>query len=151
MPPYTLDPGPHPGNWETTITGTGQSDNEFDNSNFGFTGSIGRYLTKNFILTFKQGLQFGEVNDSSLVNGRSVMQAAYQWDFARWQPYLGMNLGAVYGAGIDDDGVVGPEGGIKYFVNESTFIFGNIAYEVPVSDCCGDGSIPYSLGVGFNF
>ena len=60
MPPYTLDPGPHAGNWESTLTGTGQSDHEFDRSNFGITGSVGRYLTKNVVLTFKQGLQFGE-------------------------------------------------------------------------------------------
>ena len=151
MPPYTLDPGPHAGNWEGTLTGTGQSDNEFDRSNFGVTGSVGHYFTKNFILTFKQGLQYGSKGDANLVNGRSVFQAAYQWDLARWQPYLGMNIGAVYGAGIKDDGVIGPEGGIKYFVNESTFLFGSIAYEARIGHCCNDGTIPYALGVGFDF
>ena len=151
MPPYTLDPGPHAKNWEAIITGTGQSVDEFDRSNFGLTGSLGYYYSKNFLLTFKQGLQYGDTNKASLVNGRSVFQAAYQWDFARWQPYLGMNIGAVYGAGIHNDGVVGPEGGLKYFVNESTFIFGSIAYEVPVSKCCNNGSIPYSIGIGFDF
>ena len=45
--------------------------------------------------------------------------------FARWQPYLAVNLGGIYGAGVEDDGVWGPEGGVKYFVNESTFIFGS--------------------------
>ncbi|MGH8593887.1 MAG: hypothetical protein ACREV3_08530, partial [Gammaproteobacteria bacterium] len=46
MPPYTLDPGPHAGTWEATLTGTGQSDTEFDSPNFGVTGSIGHYFTK---------------------------------------------------------------------------------------------------------
>ena len=151
MPPYTPDPGPHAGNWESTLTGTGQSDHEFERSNFGITGSVGRYFTKNFVLTFKQGLQFGDTTKASLVNGRSIVQAAYQWDFARWQPYLGINLGAVYGAGVDDDGVVGPEGGIKYFVNESTFIFGSVAYESRITHCCNDGFVPYSVGIGFEF
>ncbi len=151
MPPYTYDPGPHAGNWESTLTGTGQSDDDFDNSNFGLTGSLGYYFTKNFIVTFKQGVQANETGNSTLVNGRSVLQAAYQWDLAKWQPYLGINVGGIYGAGIKDDAVVGPEGGLKYFVNESTFIFGSIAYEVPIDECCKDGIVPYSIGIGFDF
>ena len=62
-----------------------------------------------------------------------------------------VNLGGIYGADVEDDGLVGPEVGVKYYVNESTFLFGNIAYEVPVSECCNDGNVPYALGVGFNF
>jgi hypothetical protein len=151
MPPYTYDPGPVAGNWESTLTGTGQSDDDFDNSNFGLTGSLGYYFNKNFIVTFKQGVGANETGDSTLVNGRSVLQAAYQWDLAKWQPYLGINVGGIYGAGIEDNAIVGPEGGIKYFVNESTFIFGSIAYEVPVDECCKDGIVPYSLGIGFDF
>ncbi len=151
MPPHTPDPGPRAGNWEATLTGTGQSTDDFDNSNFGVTGSMGRYFTKNFIVTFKQGITYDDVGDSSLVNGRSVIQPAYQWDFAKWQPYLGLNAGAIYGAGVDDAGLIGPEAGVKYFVNGSTFIFGNIAYEALMDDCCNDGNVPYSIGIGFDF
>ncbi|MGH8532378.1 MAG: hypothetical protein ACREV1_06495 [Gammaproteobacteria bacterium] len=153
MPPYTPDPGPVAGNWEATLSGTGDSDtgDGFDNSDFGFAGSIGYYLTKNIPLTFKQGVNYADVGNSSFLNGRSVFQAAYQWDFARWQPYLGLNLGGLYGAGVEDDGVWGPEGGLKFFVNESTFIFGSISYEMLISECCKDGVVPYSLGIGFDF
>jgi len=151
MPPYTLDPGPHAGNWEATLTGTGQSDDSFDSPNFGVTGSIGYYFSKNVLLAFRQGLQYDDAGGSTLVNGSSVFLGAYQWDFAKWQPYLGVDLGGLYGAGVKDDGIVGPEGGVKYFVNESTFIFGSIAYLVPISECCNDGVIPYSLGIGFDF
>jgi hypothetical protein len=151
MPPYTLDPGPHPGDWEATLTGTGQSDDDFDSSNFGVTGSLGRYLTKNLIFTVKQGFQADDTGESTLLDGRTIFQGAYQWDFGRWQPYLGMNVGGVYGAGVNDEALFGPEGGVKYFVNESTFIFGNISYEVPVDECCEDGVVPYSVGIGFDF
>lgn len=151
MPPYTHDPGPQAGNWEATLNGTGQSDDNFDSPNFGVAGSIGYYYTKNWIWTFKQGLFESDSGDSTLISARSVAQAAYQWDLAKWQPYLGINIGAVYGAGIDDRGIVGPEAGVKYFVNESTFVFANIAYEVPVDECCKDGVIPYSVGIGFDF
>ncbi len=155
MPPYTPDPGPRAGNWEATLTGTGQSDDDFDNSAFGVTGSLGYYFTKNLLLTFKQGLSLDEEDDlagnSTLINGRSVLQGAYQWDLGKWQPYLGLNVGAVYGASIDDEAIFGPELGLKYFVNESTFMFGNIGYEVPFDECCNNGSVPYSLGIGFTF
>lgn len=153
MPPYTPDPGPVAGNWEAILIGAGDSttDDGFDNSDFRFAGSIGYYLTKNIPLSFRQGISYADVGDSSEINARSVFQAAYQWDLARWQPYLGVNLGGLYGAGVEDDGIVGPEGGIKYFVNESTFIFGSIAYEVVISECCNDGVVPYALGIGFDF
>lgn len=151
MPPYTYDPGPHAGNWETTLTGTGQSDDDFDNSAFGVTGSLGHYFTKNLIATFKQGLSLNDNGDSTLVNGRSVLQGAYQFDLAKWQPYIGLNVGYMYGADVDDEGIFGPELGVKYFVNESTFMFGNIGYEVPFDHCCNDGTVPYSVGVGFDF
>ena len=151
MPPYTYDPGPHAGNWETTLTGTGQSDDEFNNSNFGVTGSLGKYFTKNLLLTFKQGLTLNDDNDSTLVNGRSIVQGAYQFDLQKWQPYVGMNVGYQYGASTDDEAVFGPEIGAKYFVNESTFMFGNIGYEVPFDECCNGGFVPYSVGIGFTY
>lgn len=151
MPPYTLDPGPHAGNYEATLTGTGQSNTEFDHSNFGVTGSVGYYYTKNWLFSMKQGLAANDNGNNTLINARTIFQAAYQWDLAKWQPYLGMNVGGVYGAGIHDEGLFGPELGLKYFVNESTFIFANIAYEVPIDQCCNDGNIPYSVGVGFDF
>ena len=58
--PYTPDPGPVAGNWEATLSGAGDSttDDGFDNSDFGFAGSIGYYLTKNIPLTFKQGINY---------------------------------------------------------------------------------------------
>jgi hypothetical protein len=151
MPPYTPKPGPRAGNWEATLSGAGLSDDSFDSNNFGVNGSIGYYLNKNFILTFKQGMFIGDNNNSTLINGRSVVQAAYQWDLDRWQPYVGMNVGGVYGAAVSDEAIFGPEIGVKYYVNESTFLYGNMAYEVPFDNCCRGGVIPYNVGVGFNF
>lgn len=150
-PPYTLDPGPHAHNWEATLTGSGQSNNDFDNSAFGLTGSLGYYVTKNFLVTVKQGATIASVNDKTLGGGRTILQAAYQFDWGKWQPYIGMNVGGVYGAAVEDNAVAGPEIGVKYFVNESTFLFGNIGYEVPIDSCCNDGVVPYSVGVGFDF
>jgi len=149
--PYTPDPGPHKGNWEATLTGTGLSSDDFDSSNFGMTASLGYYMSENVIFTLKQGVQLDDNDDATLAAGRTILQAAYQWDRGKWQPYIGMNVGGVYGGAVDNEAVAGPEIGLKYFVNESTFVFGNIGYEVPVDECCGDGVVPYSVGIGFDF
>ncbi|MFT4584623.1 MAG: hypothetical protein ACI915_002745 [Gammaproteobacteria bacterium] len=149
--PYTADPGPSAGNWEATLSGSGQSDYKFRDNGIGLTGSLGYFYTKNWLFSIKQGLSTTDVGNSNLINGRSVFQAAYQFDLGRWQPYVGMNIGAFYGAGIEDDASVGPELGMKYYVNESTFLYGNMSYEVPIDQCCKGGIIPYAAGVGFNF
>lgn len=150
-PPYTADPGPHAGNWEATLTGSGQSDDKFKDNNLGITGSLGYFYTDNWLFSIKQGLGTTDVGNSNLINARTVLQGAYQFDMGKWQPYLGMNVGAVYGAGINDSASFGPEAGIKYYVNESTFLYGNMAYDVPIDECCHDGTVPYAFGVGFNF
>lgn len=149
--PYAADPGPRAGNREATLTGSGLSDSDFNDSNFGVTGSYGYYYDDNVIVTLKQSLQLNDTGTSTLVDGRTILQAAYQWDFGKWRPYAGMNVGGIYGAGVRDEALFGPEVGVKYYVNESTFLFGNVAYEVPVDECCDNGVVPYALGVGFNF
>lgn len=150
-PPYRVDPGPRAGDWEATLTGSGQSSDEFSNNGLGLTGSLGYFYTKNWLFSLKQSVSSNDTGNSNLISGRSVLQAAYQFDLARWQPYIGMNVGAFYGAGIEDDASFGPEVGLKYYVNESTFLYGSMAYEVPIDECCNGGIVPYALGVGFNF
>lgn len=149
--PYTADPGPRAGDYEATLTGSGLSDDSFDDNNLGVTGSIGYFLTENWLVALKQSVQTNATGGSNLVSGRSVFQAAYQFDIGRLQPYIGMNIGATYGAGFKDSATIGPELGLKYYVNESTFLYGNMAYELPVEECCNEGTVPYAFGVGFNF
>jgi hypothetical protein len=150
-PPYTADPGPRAGDWEATLTGSGQSDYKFKENSLGLSGSLGYFYTKNWLFSLKQGVNANDTGDSTLINARSVVQAAYQFDLDKWQPYIGMNVGAYYGAGVKDDASFGPEIGLKYYVNESTFLYGNMAYEVPFDECCKGGIVPYAVGVGLNF
>lgn len=91
------------------------------------------------IVTLKHSLQLNDTGPSTLVDGRTILQAAFQWDFGKWRPYAGMNVGGIYGAGVRDEALFGPELGVKYYVNESAFLFGNVACEVAVDECCADG------------
>ena len=47
----------------------------------------------------------------------------------RWWPFVGGSLGYIYGDAVSDTWVAGPEAGVRYFVNETTFILGLVEYE----------------------
>ena len=61
-------------------------------------------------------------------------------------PYIGGNVGYLYGEGISDDGFAGPEIGII----AGPFV-GKVAYDIPFNRSLGDGNISATLGFGFRF
>jgi hypothetical protein len=72
-------------------------------------------------------------------------------------PYVGANIGYVYGDGVHDTFEAGPEGGVKFFVNSTTFIKLGVEYEFffdkgdDTSNAFSDGQFIYSLGIGFRW
>jgi hypothetical protein len=158
VPPYHPDPGPYPGWWELTLAGSGTSTNSFDNNSFGAAVGIGYYLTKNVIVGFRQFVGFQLVDSTEFPGqndtwtGTSVVSADYQFDLGRWQPFIGVGVGATYGGrDVESDGIWGPQAGLKYYVNESTFVIGQAVYGLTFDECCDDGTFNYTLGLGVNF
>jgi len=151
VPPYHPDPGPYAGWWEMTLAGSGTSTDNFDQNTFGAALGIGYYLTKNVIVGGRQFINF-QVNDVDDWEGSTFVFADYQFDFGRWQPFIGLSFGGNYGKEpIEEDFLWGPEVGLKYYVNESAFAFGAAAYQLKVTDCCDDGLTNYVIGFGINF
>jgi len=74
-----------------------------------------------------------------------------------WYPYLGVNIGYLYGDTVEEQFIAGPEGGVKVFVNDTTFITAGIEYQVlfesasDADDNFDDGRFVYILGIGFKF
>ena len=154
----TRDYGPHAGDRELTLAGSGSSDNDFDSTNLGATGSYGFYPSENWLLGVRQGVNFVDTkNNGSDLNGRTLGFADYVIDLDRLRPYLGLSAGAIYGEGVKDSFAAGPEGGVKYYADENTFVFAQVEYQVlfenvsDVDDALDDGAFNYTLGVGFNF
>jgi len=154
----TLDYGPDAGDREITLSGSGSSDNDYDSTNLGVTGSLGFYPTETWLLGVRQGVNFVDTeNDGSAVNGRTLGFADYHFDLGRLRPFLGVAAGALYGEGVKDSLAAGPEGGLKYYADENTFVFGQVEYqvlfdEVPDFDeAFDDGAFAYTLGIGFNY
>ncbi len=152
VPPYTAEVGPRQGDWEAFIGGSGTSSNKFDNNTLGATGSIGYYVLKFLPVRLQQqfAADFGKhVNDrfQYATTGAIDLQAP----LGRFQPFVGGFGG--YGYGFRHSWLVGPEGGIKFYVNESTFLQGLFQYGL-VADKdydVKDGRATYSIGIGFNF
>ena len=61
-------------------------------------------------------------------------------------------FGAQYGKGIDEELIYGPEAGIKYWVNESTFMFGQGEWQARSRERRStNGNVVYAFGFGLNF
>jgi len=68
---------------------------------------------------------------------------AQDWPVA---PYIGANVGYLYGAGIDDSGIAGPELGLKAGMFDM-----KVAYDMPFNRNPDQGIINTTIGVSFDF
>ncbi len=75
----------------------------------------------------------------------------FQAPLGRFQPFLGGFGG--YSYGDQNSALAGPEGGIKYYVNESTFIQGLMQYGWLFDKTFDwdNARAAYTIGVGWNF
>lgn len=150
--PYTPEVGPRVGDYEVTLSGSGTSTNNFDANTFGATGTLAYFLTQTVEVGVEQSFGFGVGSETDDVwNGRSLVFADYNFDLGRFRPYVGATVGGVYGKGVDDDGVWGFRGGMKYYVSEATFAQLGAAYTPTFSQPFDKASLNYTLGIGFNF
>ena len=144
------------GNWELTLAGSGTNGPDFDGVSFGVNGSLGYFLTDQFELSVRQTVNYSDFVGSSW-NGSTRVAADFHFDMDRWQPFVGANIGFVYGEGVKDTWEAAPEAGVKYFVNSTTFIYLSAEYQFffdqgdDVDSAFSDGSFVYTLGVGFKW
>ena len=151
--------GPETNNWEITLNGSGFNDRGFDNGSFGGGVSLGYFLSRNFELGLRQTVNF---TDTKAVKGSdtiasSRLAADFHFDLGRLQPFLGANLGAVYGDAIPDTWEAAPEVGAKLYVKPEAFLMLLGEYQFffknfkDADNRFNDGQFVYTLGVGFNW
>ena len=153
-----MDVGPSAGSWEFTFGGTGVSDNELDNTQLSFDGSAGYYMTRNLLLDVRQGIAFEDIGDNNVLSTRVAVDYHFDLDNAgRWRPFVGGNIGGIYGSAVNDSGIAGVEAGLKWYVKNETFLFGRGEYAWSfdsgndVDDNFEDGQFLYTFGIGMNF
>lgn len=142
------------GNWTLTLNGNGTADRDFrgnQNTAFSANASVGYFLSREAEVEIRQGLIWSDGGSSWIGDTRGAFD--WHFDFDRLWPYVGVNAGYLYhseGVGGDHwEG--GPEAGLKYFLNSTTFIDANIAYEFDLQERISQGVWAYGVGLGVKF
>jgi len=149
---------PESGDRSFTLSGTGSSDKDFDGNSFGVSGELGWYTTDHLLWGVRQsfnGLVGDKVNDTW--NGSTRGFVDLHFGSGSTRPYIGANIGGIYGEGVKDTGQAGLETGLRWFVKDKTFIGVGVEYSFlfedshDIDNSFNDGAFFYNLGVGFNF
>lgn len=158
LPAATFAQGFTQGDKVLSLGGSGASDDEFVDNDFTFEGSIGYFFTDAWEVALRQGLTFNDVaGDDDEWAAATRVALDYNFDMGRWWPFVGASFGYIYGDAVEDTFVAGPEVGLRYFVNETTFILGLIEYEFffedsdEAEDAFDDGRFVYTLAMGFRW
>jgi hypothetical protein len=146
------------GDWELTLSGQGSNGPDFNGFSAAAAGNLGYFLTDALELGVRQTISYTDIGiPGSALNGSTAVAADWNFDIGRFVPYIGGSIGFVYGDAVSDSWFAGPEGGLKYFVNNTTFIFLSVQYQFffnqdsNASDAFSDGQFLYGLGIGFRF
>lgn len=141
-----------------SLGGSGASDSEFSDNSFSFEGTLGYFFTDRIEAAIRQGLAYSNAsgNDDEW-SAATRVAVDYNFDIGRLWPFVGANLGYVYGDAVSDTWVAGPEAGLRCFVNTTTFILGMVEYEFffddadEAEDAFEDGRFVYTLAIGFRW
>jgi outer membrane protein W len=149
------DYGFDPGNWELTIAGSGSNDNSFTATQFNVQGSLGYFFTDALEVGVRQDVGYSDLAGSSWL-GSTDLFADWHFDLGQWQPFVGANVGYLYGDGVNDTWFAAPEAGVKYFLNNTTFIQVRAEYQFlfdsgSSDNGFNDGRFVYSLALGVKF
>lgn len=145
------------GDYELTLGGSGSSDESLDGTVLNVEAGLGYFMTQNFEVIWRQGLSYADIPGDDDWNGSTRLAFDYNFDMGNWYPYLGVNIGYLYGDTVEEQFIAGPEGGMKIFVNDTTFITAGIEYQFLFKDAddaddnFDDGRFVYLLGIGFKF
>ena len=147
------------GEREFTLGGGGYSNRDFDESAGSINFSYGWYTTETQLLVLRQSVSYANPNNDGQAWAGSTRLAFDQHFAARGplRPFVGVNVGGVYGDSVRDTFAAGLEAGAKYYVQPRTFIYAMVEYSWffrrarSVDDRFDDGQFNWGLGVGFNF
>lgn len=153
------DFGPLAGDWEFTLGGSGSSNKNLDRSLGGVNFSLGYFTTSTFEVLVRQTFNYSnpEGGSGTEYDGSTFVAVDQHFDLGRLRPFVGLNFGGLYGENTTDTWAAGIEGGLKFYVHPTTFLFGLVNYEWTFkdSDAAGDnfdsGAFLWTMGVGFNF
>lgn len=149
------------GDWVLTLGGNGSSDKKFRGTEWDIDASLAYFVSDQIGVGVRQNIAFNNSDNSSSAsksddwNATTSVFGDFHIDLGRFQPYVGAEIGYLYGdKDIEDSWFAGPEAGVKFFVNSTTFIYGNVKYQFIFDDTdqidssFDEGRWVYTLGLG---
>lgn len=145
------------GDTQFTLSGTGSNDRDFDTGGIGASAGLSWFLTDGWEVGVRQDFNFADTGARDTWNGTTRAAVDYNFDLGRFRPFVGASIGYIYGDGVNETGIIGPEAGLKYFVNPTTFIYGQTSYQYlfedsnDLSDNFDNAVWLHNIGIGFKF
>lgn len=129
--------------------GSGKSQNDLAGIEFSFNAVPGSLVS----LNLEQAILYSFNGEDDGINGRSgVSIGLTPLDLGIVNPYLSANAGYIYGSGVQDGIVAGPELGFDIPVGDRTVLNAKVAYDYQFRNADWDKGIVWAgLGLGFLF
>lgn len=144
---------------EFTLGGVGVSNDSVNAGSGQAAGSVGYYLSDTVEVLLRQNASFYDAGkgESESWTGASRLAIDLHLPLGNVVPYVGANLGWVYGNGIHDSFLGGPEAGVKFYVKDDVFVLVGAEYQFffessdSLDDAFDNGQIVYGLSFGVRF
>ena len=140
------------GNWELTLGGAGSSNKGITQGSFSVNGSLGYFLTKDLEVAVRQNVGYSDFNNGTTFTASTRGAVDWHFDLGAFKPFIGGNIGYSYGQNVKDTWEAAPEGGIKWFLNSTTFVYGMVEYQFFFAHGGGStfdkAAFVYSIGLG---
>lgn len=145
--------------YEFTLGANGASSTDMDDSIGGLAASLGYYLSDTLEISIRQTADYVNPDNSGSSYNGSTRVALDQHLAAHGalRPFVGINLGYLYGDSVNETWAAGLEAGAKFYVKPKTFIFAMVDYSWlfdhadDLDDRFDDGALFWNAGIGFNF
>ena len=147
------------GEHEFTLGGAGAANRDFDKTFGGVNFSYGMYTTSTLLWSIRQSINYSNP-DMGGKQWNGSTRLALDHHFASRgavSPFVGVNLGGVYGDAVRDTWAAGLEAGAKFYVQPRTFVYAIAEYgwffrrARNLDNSFDDGQFNWGLGIGFNF
>ena len=147
------------GSWELTLAGVGTSSKDFDSHALGASAGVGYFFFDAIELGLRQTVTYVDNPDTFATNASTTLALDLHLPLGgrgRIVPFIGANAGYYYGDSFRDSFEFGPEAGVKWFVNDSTFLFARVEYQMYGNGGIGpsefeDKQWVYVVGIGLRF
>lgn len=136
------------GDWALTVSGGGAATKDFSDAQFTLNVAPSYFVTDSLEFGIRQTIAYTEGFAGSTYG---FMDFNIRLENPNLVPYVGVNFGYTYGENVSDAWRLGPEAGLKYFVNTTTYLYANIQYEFDLNDGFDSGGFQYGVGLGFRF